>query len=323
MDFSSSKPAEVPKQDLAGLMEAAQKDLFGYLETPPVTSDDSNHLKQILMPTTTRMFQCEFCINKYMQYGTYMAHRNAHFNINVHKCDFCEETFQNSYLLKRHIWIHWDNKNQPFPCVLKGCHMHCPTILSLKSHLKYTHRLSEYNVQKCKICLSSQLNPEAMLGHYYWDHVRNAPINGPVKNKLVNEPSSPESGLSNYVLPEYNSLFNCSQSLLNNGPSTNAPTKVPAQNQYVNEPPTSETGPLNPLIPENNLFLNVLKFLPTMNNAKLEESYPIQPSDSVLQISPEKGLHWVHRSEIAQINMPPIDPALVQNLLDQFRASNS
>ncbi|ULU08807.1 hypothetical protein L3Y34_019788 [Caenorhabditis briggsae] len=151
MDFSSSKPAEVPKQDLAGLMEAAQKDLFGYLETPPVTSDDSNHLKQI----------------------------------------------------------------------------------------------------------------------------------------------------------------------------PNAPTKVPAQNQYVNEPPTSETGPLNPLIPENNVFLNVLKFLPTMNNAKPEESYPIQPSDSVLQISPEKGLHWVHRSEIAQINMPPIDPALVQNLLDQFRASNS
>ncbi|CAO4384933.1 unnamed protein product [Caenorhabditis nigoni] len=51
--------------------------------------------------------------------------------------------------------------------------------------------------------------------------------------------------------------------------------------------------------------------------------YQLSQSDYVLQISPAKGIHWVHQSEIPQIKMPRIDPALIKNLLDHFIASHS
>ncbi|CAO4367889.1 unnamed protein product [Caenorhabditis nigoni] len=160
-----------------------------------------------------------------------------------------------------------------------------------------------------------------MLSHYYWDHVRKAPNNGPVRNHRVQEPSTSANAISNYVIPDYNAFFNFPESPLNIGPSTNAATTVPVQNQAANEPSTSETGPSDPLVPDNNPFLTILKYL--LDNMKPTNSYLSHLPEHVLQISPEKGIHWVHWSQALQIQMPEIDPELVKNLLEHFRASNS
>ncbi|PIC49595.1 hypothetical protein B9Z55_008146 [Caenorhabditis nigoni] len=219
-----------------------------------------------------------------------------------------------------HIWNHWDNNGQPFPCVLKGCPRQFPTIHHLRSHLKKYHRLCYWKDHYCKVCRDKHSDPDKMLSHYYWEHVRNAPTIGPVRNQ---QPSTSQNALSNLVIPEYGAIPNFPTILLNNGPYTSAPTptNVPAHNQPASEPSTSLNAASDPLIPENNPFLTILKYL--LDNMKPTNSYLSHLPEHVLQISPEKGIHLVHRSEALQIQVPEIDPALIQSLLDQFRASNS